>query len=397
MNKNLKQYLKVGINILLALLTILLCIFVLPKILIFFLPLVIGWIIALIANKPVQFFEEKLKIKRKAMSAVVIVLVLLVVILILYGIVSVLAKQAIDFVQELPDKWEEIKSEFTDSEEGIGALYDNLPKDVKNIVQKIGNGLGNSVGTLVAKIGTPAVTAIGNFALSIPNLIICAIMCVLSAYFFVADKGYINTFCKRVVPKRIQERYKIVSSSLSKAVGGYVLAQLKIEFWIYLMLVAGFFILDVDYVLLVALGIAFLDFLPFFGTGTVMVPWAIMGIINRDYFMAIGILVLWAVTQLVRQLIQPKIMGAEVGLSPIPTIFLLFIGYRVGGVLGMIAALPIGIIIINLNNEGVFDTPKNSVKLFVKKLNDFRRLSKEDLDYINEGRQEDKKEDDTQL
>lgn len=393
MNKNVRQYLKVGINMLVALLVIILCIYVLPKLMVFFLPLLIGWIIALIANKPVQFFEEKLKIKRKAMSAVVIVLVIGLVILVLYGVISVLAKQTVEFVQELPDKWETFKEDFKAGEDGLGALYENLPKDAKNIVQKIGSGLTDSLGTLVAKFSTPAVTAIGNFALSLPNLLICAIMCVLSAYFFVADRGYINSFCKRIVPKNIQERWKIVSTSLSKAVGGYFLAQFKIEFWIYLMLVVGFLIMRVDYVLLVALGIAFLDLLPFFGTGTVMVPWALIEFINRDYVIAIGILVLWAVTQLVRQLIQPKIMGAEVGLSPIPTIFLLFIGYRVGGVLGMIAALPIGIIIMNLNNEGVFDTPKNSVKLFVKKLNAFRKLDKEDLDYINEG----SKEDDTQL
>ena len=110
----------------------------------------------------------------------------------------------------------------------------------------------------------------------------------------------------------------MLKRGLVKAVGGYLKAQLKIEVWMYLLLVIGFAILQVDYALLIALGIAFLDFLPFFGTGTVMVPWAIIKILSSDYkchrtadHLGIG--------QLARQLIQPKIVGDSVGMPPLPT------------------------------------------------------------------------------
>ena len=159
----------------------------------------------------------------------------------------------------------------------------------------------------------------------------------------------------------------------------------------YLLLVIGLGILRVDYVLLIALGIALLDFFPFFGTGTVMVPWAIIKILSGDYKMAIGLLIIWGVGQLARQIIQPKIVGDSVGVPPIPTLFLLFIGYKFGGVFGMILAVPLGLIIFTMYEEGVFETTKNSILILVEGINRFRKLQPTDLSDVVEKQSERKK------
>ena len=82
--------------------------------------------------------------------------------------------------------------------------------------------------------------------------------------------------------------------------------------------------------------------------------------------MLIGLLILYGVTQLVRQLIQPKLVGDSMGLRPLPTLSLLFIGYKVGSVLGMIFAVPIGMIIINLYKAGAFDYILDDVKILAE-------------------------------
>ena len=119
-----------------------------------------------------------------------------------------------------------------------------------------------------------------------------------------------------------------------------------------------------------------------------MVPWAVVEIFSGEYRRAIGLLIIWLVGQLVRQVIQPKIMGDSIGIEPIPTIFLLYIGYQAAGVFGMIIALPIGIILINLNEEGVFNTTKESLSILVAGFNKFRRLHPEDTEIINEYEEE---------
>ncbi|MDE7188070.1 MAG: AI-2E family transporter, partial [Lachnospiraceae bacterium] len=209
---------------------------------------------------------------------------------------------------------------------------------------------------LIENIGTPTFEAVGSVAKQLPDIFLGVVMCILSAYFFVADKSYVSGIMKKYVPGAVLYRLDLIRRSFRNAVGGYFKAQFKIECWIYVMLVIGLLILKVRYVPLVALGIAFLDFLPVFGTGTVMIPWAVIEILGNDYQMAMGLLIIWLAGQLVRQIIQPKIVGDSIGMEPIPTLFLLFIGYKAAGVMGMILAVPIGIIIVNLYEEGVFDT-----------------------------------------
>ena len=143
--------------------------------------------------------------------------------------------------------------------------------------------------------------------MNVPSILMSILMGLLSAYFFVAEKFQINAFLQKCVPQPVKKQWQIVKNTMTKAFGGYFLAQLKIEIWMYLLLVVGLVITGTKYAVLVALGIAVLDFLPVFGTGTVLVPWAIIKILNGNYTTAIILLVLWGGGQLLRQMIQPRI------------------------------------------------------------------------------------------
>ena len=93
--------------------------------------------------------------------------------------------------------------------------------------------------------------------------------------------------------------------------------------------------------------------------------------------MAIGLLITWGVSQLARQVIQPGIVGDSIGVKPLPTLFLLYVGYRLGGVLGMIVAVPAGLILFSLFEAGFFDTTLQSCRILLGGLNRFRRLEPE--------------------
>ncbi len=392
----MKKYVKALVNIAIALATFLLVIFLAPRLLIFFSPFVLGWIIALIASPLVQFFDKKLKIRRKAGSVVVIVLVLGLVILLLYLAGSKLVKEAVGLVSSLPVMWEHMEADFEDISRNLSVIYNRLPKDLQQGIAGVSGEITTYLGDIFGGISTPTIAAVGNFAKQLPTIFIGVIMTLLSAYCFVAERENISEWFLRMMPKSILERYQIIKRSLMKAVGGYLKAQLRIEVWMYLLLVIGLAILQVDYVLLIAFLIAFLDFIPFFGTGTVLVPWAIIKILSADYKMAIGLLIIWGVGQLARQLIQPKIVGDSVGVAPIPTLFLLYMGYRLGGVVGMIVAVPIGLIVYTMYMEGAFDTTKKSLLILVHGVNRFRRLEEQDLRDIDvdgaEARRSDREE-----
>lgn len=377
-----RTYLKVFLNLGIMLCTLLLCIFLLPRIIVWFMPFVAGWIIAMIASPLVHFFEKRLKIRRKAGTAFVIISVIALVILAGYLIGAQLVEQVAEFIGDVPHLWEAAQEDFTQIGENLSVALRYLPVEFQNALSSITGNIQEYFGGIMETISEPTITALGNFVGSLPNIVISVIMSLLFAYFYVADKGYLSGLLEKAIPDSVLERLQMIRRGLAKAVGGYFKAQLKIEIWMYLLLGIGFSILQVKYAFLIAIGVAILDLLPFFGTGTVLIPWAIIKFLSADYKMVIGLLIIWGVGQLARQLIQPKIVGDSVGLAPIPTIILLFVGYRVAGVIGMIIAVPVGIIVLNLYEEGVFDTTINSLKILYAGISNFRHLTPEDMEEV---------------
>ena len=376
---NGRENIKLIINLLISLVILLLCIFLLPRLVVFLMPFVIGWIISCIANPPVAFLERKLKIRRKAGTVVVIICVIAAVTGIIYGVGVVLFRQISGFVSEVPTMWAAVQQDFDNLGRFIARYVDiSMPK-FTDAISDIGVAISEWIKNLTNNLDFSAFEGMGSMVGSIASVIISTIMCMLSAYFFIADREWVNNAFDKYMPKSIAHKFDVFVSSIKQAVGGYFKAQLRIEVWMYLLLVIGFTLLNVKYAILIALLVAFLDILPFFGTGIVLVPWAVVSVIGGNYLRALGFLVIWGVGQLFRQLIQPKIMGDSIGMEPIPTLFLLFIGYKIAGVGGMLLAVPIGIIVVNMNEAGFFDTPKYSLKLLIKNINSFRRLDEEEL------------------
>lgn len=381
---NMKKYCKALVNLTVALAIALAVIFLLPKLLMFFLPFVVGWIIALMASPLVRFFEEKIRLKRKIGSAFVIIAVIGLLVLLIYFVCVWLISQVGGLLQALPDMWAGMEADINRMGESLGKLLKQLPGNGQASLTSLTDSLGGYLGDLVGKIGTPTIEAAGNLAMQLPTLLIGVIMALLSAYFFVAEHQQIRDWFHRHTPATLQLYYEMIRQSLVRSVGGYLKAQLKIEIWMYLLLVVGLGIIGVNYYALIALFIAIMDFLPFLGTGTILIPWAVIKVFAGEYQVAIGLLIMWCVGQLARQLIQPKIVGDSIGVPPLPTLILLYVGYRIGGVIGMILAVPIGLMVYSMYQEGVFDGVRDSAKILASGINRFRSLHEEDMIEVQE-------------
>ena len=362
MEKN-RPYWKVLVSLVFSILATVLVIVVGVGLIKFLMPFVIGWLIASIANPVVCWLDKRVKIKKKFGSAIMIVVVLGAVIGLLYLLISMLVKEIGGFVSTMPALYEDVKVQV---QETIDSLNKVLPDSVKNGLNSVMSNLGSMATDLLKKWGEPTVSAAGEIAMSIPSIIIATFVSILSAYFFVADREMVVAWFKKMTPKPVYDRLVMVGTNLKTSVGGYFKAQFKIMMVVFAILLVGLGLLQVKYVFLVSLLIAFLDFLPFFGTGAVFIPWCIFTVLDGDYKRFIFLLIIYVTTQVVRQTIQPKLVGDEVGLNPLPTLVFIYIGYRLGGVLWMILAVPIGIIVINMIQAGAFDYIINDVKILVK-------------------------------
>ena len=387
-----KVYLKAFVNIMLSCTAVLLCIYVLPKIALFFMPFLIGWIVACLAAPMVRFCEEKLKIKRKAGSAFVIVLTLALVILACYGVIYFIVHQIAGFASAVPELWNAAMEEIRAAGVAIQRMMCRFPAELQENINSFFTNLGDYVTEWLSDVKLPAAGTLGNAAKQIPSIIVSIVVTLLSSYFFVADKTNLAAAYEKYCPRMIKYRLRLISTGLKNAIGGYLKAQFKIEVWIYLLLVVGMFILGIPYGALISVGIAFLDFLPIFGTGTVMVPCAVIKLLDGDFKVGIGLLITWGVGQIVRQIIQPKIVGDSVGLPALPTLFLIYVGYRLGGFGGMIIALPVGILLVQLYQEGMFDTTVKSFQILFAGINRFRKIRDEDMLIVHEYQREVKEE-----
>ncbi|MCL2051302.1 MAG: sporulation integral membrane protein YtvI [Lachnospiraceae bacterium] len=371
--KNLEIYVKAILNLIVFCAVTLAIMFIVPHLFIYFMPFVLGAVIAALANPIVRFLERKLKVRRKFSSALVIILVIALVITLIYLIGALIFRYVIDFIGEWPLMWLGIQNEVAQMVGKLTIAINQLPEEMRITILNIPANLGNYFADMVTAVSVPTFEAVGRFASNLPLIIINVVMFLLSSYFFIAERDYFAKIGK-YVPRTISTKFVLIRNSIKQSVGGYIIAQLKIEVWIYPIIAIGFLILKVEYALLIAIGIAFLDFLPIFGTGLVLIPWAIVKLFNGDYFSFAGLLIIQIGSQIVRQIIQPKIMGDTIGVPPIPTLFLLYVGFRLAGIFGMIIALPIGIIIINLYQAGVFESTKRSLRIIVGGLNRFRKL-----------------------
>ena len=242
---------------------------------------------------------------------------------------KILVDQIVGFMENLPSFWSSLERDLSAITEKLAGYFKFIPSEFEwDLVTLVNSGYLYFT-DFIAKMTTPTVAAVGNFAKNLPSVLISVIMTLLSSYFFIAEREYLNKNVRAFFPLGVQKRWNMVFGNLKRAVGGYFKAQFKIELWIYLLLVIGLSLLEIKYAILIALGIACLDFLPVFGTGTVLIPLAIIKFLNADYKMAIWLLIIYAIGQLVRQIIQPKIVGDSIGVAPLPTLIFLFIVYKV--------------------------------------------------------------------
>lgn len=345
------------------------------RLMIFFMPFVIGWLISSIAAPLVNLLEKKVKIMRKLGSVLIIVGVLAGIVLVVYLLASTLRREIETLLWDMPSMYKDLEAGFKEIGEGMQGLHSRLPKGVSEAFDTLLLKLDKQMDGIVGNISRPTVTAAGRFAKSIPSILIATIVTFISAYFFIADRDEVLFQAKRITPEPIVRRMTMVCDNLKYAVGGYFKAQFKIMAVVFLLLVAGFMLMKLHFAFLLAILIAFLDFLPFFGTGTALLPWAVYKFLVGDYKMVAGLLVLYGVTQLVRQLIQPKLVGDSLGMNPLLTLVFLYIGYKAGGIFGMIFAVPAGLIVINLYKAGAFDYILDDVRILAEGVLSLRRNS----------------------
>ncbi len=370
---NRKIYGKIVVNLLINIILLVLVVTVGPKLLSFFYPFVIAFIISMIANPLVRFMEKKVKIVRKHGSAIIIIVVLAGVFGVLYLVGALLVKEVTALIENASDIAQAMIDMMDTISLRMAKIFAIMPEGIRNFFEGFSQDAENYLSSFLNGIELPNIPQVSSYVKNVANAILMVIITILATYFFIADRDNLAEKANKILPDSFKRGYKMVAENFKNAVGGYFKAQFKIMLVLVVIMFIAFEFMKVDYSFLLALGIAFLDFLPVFGTGAVFWPWAIVDLITGSYLHAVFICILYLVCQLVKQILQPKMVGDSIGLNPFAALIFMFIGYRLGGVFGMILGIPIGMVLVSCYERGMFERIIKGFKIIINDINEYRK------------------------
>lgn len=368
---------RILVNLSVALAGILLLIFVVPPLVRFLMPLVVAWIVAMIANPIIHFLEKRIKLMRKHGSALVIILVLAALIAAFYGLAVLVATQFSSWVTELPEVYDSVTQNLQHLFQSLHQKYNIIPADVKLAFDQRENVLDDyiqkTIDGLLKMVNSGSLSKVSSLASSLMDFLVYAILTILASYFMTVEKDHFTKLLQEKTPEGIQRIWNKIRKIFIRAIGGYFKAHFQIMIVIFFITVIPFVFMGISYSGLLAAVIAIVDFLPFFGAGTVLVPWALYRLVTGSYTYAAILAVIYVVVLIVRQALEPKLIGDSIGTSPFETLVFMLVGYRLAGMLGLIIGIPVGMILMECYREGMFDSYIRGIKILAHDINEYRK------------------------
>ncbi|MFZ5354219.1 MAG: sporulation integral membrane protein YtvI [Bacillota bacterium] len=335
MRADVEKYLTISLKILLYLAGIISAYFILKYAVMYFAPFIAAFILSMIMEPLVRMFQ-KIKLGRGIAT-------ILAMILTLGGFVTFSVFAVIRIISELkelynslPNIYEQVYSFATIFVEKVTNLYLQLTPEATTIIQDL---LLTSFDKMKVFLGqtlsrTPQSTI--SFITSLSGTLIFIIITMIATFFLTKDKEIIKCFFLRQFSPAWQAKWLTLKKDLFLALIGFLKAQSIILTVTFFESFIGLSIIGIEYAFLIAILVALVDILPVLGTGSVYVPWAIISIVRGHYKLGISLLVLYGVIVVVRYMVEPKVVGKQLGIHPVVALMSMFAGLKIIGVAGII-------------------------------------------------------------
>ncbi len=301
------------------------------------LPFLLAWAVALSLRPMSKRISTLTKLNERAVRLVLAMLASAVFISLIVGVLWYIANKSWQFLSGI-DKNDEIISAITSFLNG--GLLSKIAFG-EELTEYIKTALGDIISSLMKRLAD----VISTVAARLPGVFIFTIVTIISAAYFAFDLEGINGAVASILPKRVLSIFGRIRRAFKSVGVRYIRSYLIIMSVTFITLLIGFIIIGVEYATLIALFVAVLDILPVFGVGTVLLPWSAVAFITGRSSVGVGLLVLFGFITVLREIVEPKILGKNLGLHPLLTLILLYVGYSFFGFAGMILLPPIGALV----------------------------------------------------
>lgn len=358
-------------------------------------PFLIAFVLAALLQKPVNALHQKAKLPR-GITGTVLVLLIVGAAGTLIGLAGARAVDPVQsFISFLASKLESIPSLITSVQNELLSFAANLPDALAGAVTDAISGFSAdrlldsisealTTDNLFNALKTP-LSGAWSTVRQLPSFLVAVLITIISACFLTKDYGVVRDFIMRQVSEhsrqKISRAKKLVAFSIGKIVKSYLLIILittcELSIGLFVLKLLGFY--NSGYIIGISVIIALIDIVPVLGTGTVLIPWAVISLITDNTGMGIGLIVVYAIISVIRQIIEPKLVAGQFDLPAIVTIASMYIGTKIFGAIGLFL-LPLTVIVIKLlADEGIISFLKTE-RSEKRRVQEQAGLSPEEID-----------------
>lgn len=303
-----------------------------------FSPFVLGTLLALLSEPMVSCLNRKLRVPRGISTGIGVGISFTILAMLLLSLCAFLVRELGSLTRVLPDLEHTAKNGFSLVRSWLLQLSSHTPKSLQPVLEHNVNRFFSDGTALLDRATGYLLGLAGNLLTHVPDSALGLGTAVVSAFLISAKLPKIRLWLLRRIPRE-RLRMLVLSCRRMKAVLlGWLTAQCKLVGVGFLILFLGFVILRIPHALIWALGICLVDIFPVLGTGTVLIPWSLICLLQGDSPRAIGLAAIYIAVALTRSMLEPKFLGRHLGLDPLATLIALYVGFRLWGVGGIIAA-----------------------------------------------------------
>lgn len=301
-------------------------------------PFLLGTLLALAAEPAVSLGVRRLKLPRSLSAGVGVTVTLVLLTATIYLVGALTVKELGQLAGAMPNLQQTIGQGLTVLQDFMIGIADRAPDGLRSVLTELVLELFGSSSALLSRLTGMLPGFFSSLLGRIPGGAISLATGILAGYMISVRLPMLRQFLSRRIPDKWRERYLPALNKLRKTLGAWLKAQLKLMGVTYGIVTAGLLLSGVSFAPVWALAVALVDAVPVLGTGTVLIPWAVISLLQGRTLPAVGILCTYAAAMLTRTTLEPRLVGKQLGLDPLVTLLFFYVGYKLFGVLGMLFA-----------------------------------------------------------
>ena len=307
------------------------------RVFIYLLPFLIGWFLAFAMRPLAAYLSPRLKIKQRILRLILTVILYLILLGITGVAVWLLSREVWSLLARVGEgegRLDEIISGITGSGGFIGRLFGDFSDYVADAIYRVAM-------SVLASVGAGLTTVV----YAVPRALFFVLVSVIASIYFALELEVVNATVKRLLPQRVFSVLSGLKDGFFGAFLKYLRSYLLLLLITFCEMLVGLFIIRAPYPLIMAIVIALLDLLPVIGVGSVLIPWGVWSLLVGRTPFGIGLLVLFVIHTVFRQIIEPKIVGKNLGVHPLVTLAFIYIGYSLFGAVGLLLVPPLTVLV----------------------------------------------------